>query len=246
MLIILLLVLGIIVFIIQYRQRRLLFNAEKESLQKQHLLEITTVRVQSQLETMLFIGQEIHDSVAQKLAFCSIILQHKDKNKLPNDREAELETATKVIHASIEELRSLSKELTESSIQKYSLRELMESECELVNKVTPIKVAFTHSGSIENISFGIKLNLIRIVQEFLNNSIKHARCSNIYVSVLQKENELIVDLGDNGIGFEADQIKLSGIGLDNMRRRVRSINGEYSFASRINEGTQLSINIQMQ
>lgn len=239
-LLIFLLVVGFIVLILQYRQKRLLHDYEKANLQKQYELDLATTKLQSQLETMQQIGQEIHDSVAQKLVVASIFSQ---KLNVDNHKSGEeLSMITNVIHNALNELRNISRELTNGSIQNSSLEELIEYECDLINQSQSCKTIFTHTV-ICKVSVIIKTNLLRIVQEFISNSLKHADCTEITIEMSTIDQNLFISLQDNGIGFEVKHHQSKGIGLDNIRRRVASINGNYELTSASGKGTRLEIKI---
>jgi signal transduction histidine kinase len=86
------------------------------------------------------------------------------------------------------------------------------------------------------------LNIYRIVQELINNSIKHANASEILVQLLQKDDELMITVEDDGIGFDTEKVK-TGMGTGNIASRVNFLKGEISVHTRPGEGTSTLVTI---
>lgn len=82
--------------------------------------------------------------------------------------------------------------------------------------------------------------LYRIVQEFINNSLKHSKCTRIIISITKTKNKVFIGLYDNGIGFDFDNIAM-GNGLLNITYRLNALKSTYKMTSKINEGTSLEI-----
>ena len=111
-----------------------------------------------------------------------------------------------------------------------------------LNEAEVCAVSFESSG--KPIEFSLKLNsmLLRITQEFLNNSIKHAECSNIYIKAIYDKIGFTLSLADDGKGFIAGDLKSNtGIGLENMKKRATLIGGELVFKSTPGKGTNLNL-----
>ena len=91
----------------------------------------------------------------------------------------------------------------------------------------------------------IKVNLYRILQEIVNNAIKHANAKDISVSISQIENELQIKISDNGIGFDYESKKKKSFGLTNIQNRVQEINGNLEVESNQTKGTNYSIKVKL-
>jgi signal transduction histidine kinase len=238
----LILITGIIVFVLQYRKRKLTHQKEKDELEKQHKLNLLNNQLLIQQQTMQFIGQEIHDSVAQKLTLASIYTQRMEfENDVPgiNDK---LAGVSKILNESLLELRQLSKSLTDDKLQSANLQELINMECDQVN-ATGICFAGFECNELPVITIPAKSSLLRIVQEFIQNSIKHSGCIKIKIKLNAENNRLVMLLEDDGKGFDIDNSRHKGIGLDSIRRRIQMLGGEHSFTSSVGKGVFLSLNI---
>jgi signal transduction histidine kinase len=231
---------GIIIFIFQYRKRKLLHQKEKGIIEEQHHAEMLNIQLEIQQQTMQFIGREIHDSVAQKLTLASIHTQRIEfENKYPEllDR---LKGISKTINDSLDELRELSKSLTDTKLQTTSLTDLLQTECNRVNE-TGICKAILKSSVSDKMSNSVKSFILRIVQEFIQNSIKHSGCRNIIIELSTDEKGFSLVAADDGKGFDIDSKKNMGMGLNNMQRRIQLIGGISNLQSSKEKGTSLHL-----
>lgn len=237
-------IVGIFIFIQQYRLKKkehtMLLNNQHEEHQK----ELLSTQIEIQNQTMQHIGREIHDNIGQKLTLASLYTQQLAyENKAPQITES-IENISAIINQSLSELRALSKSLTDDSIHSLSLVELLQSECEKINELKICKVTFKNNEDIANYNYQIKSVLLRICQEFMQNSIKHSKCKNINIVLMKHNDHLSFILADDGKGFDVDK-KSDGIGLLNMKKRTEIIGGKASIQSSNSSGTQLTISIPL-
>jgi len=228
-------VIAIIVFIMQYRRKKKEHHLMLSSQNEAHQKEILATQFEMQQQTMQHIGREIHDNIGQQLTLASLYTQQLAyENKAPqiNDK---IENISKIINSSLSELRQLSKSLTDNTIESKMIVALIETERGKVAEFK--KCTFQHNPEAAKImlSYGIKSVLVRIIQEFLQNSIKHSRCNEISISLSYKEHLLELRLHDDGTGFN-QSLTTKGIGISNIKKRIESIGGSYKLDSQ-NETT---------
>lgn len=238
--ILLILIAGIILFIMQYRRRKLLFEEEKAAIEEQHKLAMLHNQLQIQQQTMQFIGSEIHDSVAQKLTLASIYSQQMEfENKHP-DLLDKLGKISNIINDSLHELRDIAKTLSNPGIKDEGLNSLLLKEEIRVNDTGTCKMQ-VEGGFEGEIDITVKSFLFRVLQEFIQNSLKHAGCSLIKIDVSKVDDGLSIIASDNGKGFGEEQLRLKGMGLNNMKRRIQLIGGKFDLDSSLGNGTTLKI-----
>lgn len=231
---------GVILFVFQYRKRKLLHEKEKMAIEKQYKLDLLNTQIQSQQKTMQFIGSEIHDSVAQKLTLASIYSQKMEfENKYPELTE-KIRKVSVIINDSLTELRHLSRTLVDTEIQKNSLQELLQKDFERINETGVCKVIFVFKTN-SNISITIKSSLFRIIQECVQNSLKHSGSNIINVEIQDNTFGLNVKVSDHGKGFDYSHLQSNGIGISNMKRRVHLIGGSFELRSELGKGTTVEI-----
>lgn len=214
-------------------------------LQKQqieHQQELLSTQIEIQSQTMQHIGREIHDNIGQKLTLASLYTQQLAyENKAPHINE-NIENISAIINQSLSELRALSKTLTDNAIDANTISKLLEEECAKINELKECKIHFESSVVRTALSYEEKSILVRITQEFLQNSIKHSKCKHINVGLIHANNMLELSLNDDGKGFDVNQINTNGIGLNNMKKRTEIIGGTFDLQSSTS-GTKLVIKI---
>lgn len=233
-----------ILFVIQYR------NKKKENivnLQKQQILhqkELLSSQIKMQTQTMQHIGREIHDNVGQKLTLASLYAQQLAYENKALNINSKIENIGEIINQSLAELRYLSKSLTDNHIDTSDISVLLKQEFTKIDglKKYHIYLKININKALE-LTYQTKSVILRVAQEFLQNSIKHANCKTITASLTEMDNQLVLILADDGQGFEVENIQGNGIGLINMKRRIESIEGSYLMQSDRANGTKLIINL---
>lgn len=233
---------AIVVFVKEYKKKKKAHVHEINTKEENHKKELLETQIEIQTQTMQYIGREIHDNIGQKLTLASLYTQQLAyENKAPHITE-NIENISTIINDSLSELRHLSKSLTDNKIEQNSLLELLKQECEKINELKRCDVHFSCKESIDIPSYESKSIVLRITQEFIQNSMKHSKCKNITVLLEKRTDYIQLTLKDDGIGFDLSK-KSNGIGLLNMKKRSEMIKGTYTLTSEENIGTQLNLQI---
>jgi signal transduction histidine kinase len=234
-------IVAVVVFIKQYKLKKKEHSAMLFIQKEEHQKELLSTQIEMQQQTMQHIGREIHDNIGQQLTLASLYTQQLAyENKAPQISE-NIENISNIINNSLAELRQLSKTLTDNSIAQEGIVALLQAECEKVNGFKKCQFHFNAAAKQLQLSYELKSILIRIVQEFLQNSIKHSECKTITVALNKNESNLVLNLKDDGKGFDIEQTN-KGIGLNNIKKRTEIIGGIATIKSDIN-GTNLIIQI---
>jgi signal transduction histidine kinase len=146
-----------------------------------------------------------------------------------------------LIDTAIQEIRSLSSKNV-TPLKDVKLNELLELLIDDLNKNTKIKSVFIYDIKMEDISDDLKLNIYRVIQEQINNIVKHAKPENVSVSVQAKNKIIHVTVTDDGKGFDMKK-KRTGIGISNMMNRVESFNGKMRITSSPGKGCTTEITV---
>ena len=108
-------------------------------------------------------------------------------------------------------------------------------------EVNPVKISCALGSFIEHsVNDKFKLNVFRILQEQLNNILKHAKATEVTISLKQNEKSIIMTIADNGLGFDTTK-KRKGIGITNIRSRAASYKGTADFVSKPGQGCVLNV-----
>ena len=183
------------------------------------------------------IGKELHDNVNQLLGASKLYLEMaKGGGK---ESEMYLKRSTEYTLDAIEEIRKLSKGLTTDLIKNLGLAESIENICRDTMETNPVKITYTFDTFIEeSVGDKFKLNVFRIVQEQLNNILKHAKSTEVNINLSQNKKSVILTISDNGLGFDTTK-KCSGIGLSNIKSRAASYKGTADIVSQPGRGCVL-------
>ena len=237
-----------IIGLLLFRQQRLKSRQEKEQarLEKQLLQEQSNFKIQEQ---RLEISRELHDSVGSQLTFIISILDNM-KNapvKLENTFEKKIDNLSGYANNSISELRDT---IWALNTENLTLKEL---ETRILNFVKDA------SESMEEVDFNFKnnvqqsyqltskqgINIFRVVQEAVNNAVKHSKSTEIDIILGENINQLTMKIQDNGKGFDYEEKRKKSYGLTNLQNRILELNGTFEVISN-NTGTTINIAIPIQ
>jgi len=185
------------------------------------------------------IGKELHDNVNQLLGATRLYLDMAKKDDV--NREMYLTRSSEYTLSAIEEIRKLTKGLTADAIKNFGLFEAIRNICKDTMEVNPLKISYKLDLLIENkVNDKFKLNVYRIMQEQLTNILKHAKATEVTISLSQNKKFLLLSITDNGVGFDTGKRK-EGIGITNIKSRSTAYNGRADFVSKPGQGCVLNV-----
>lgn len=237
-------IVAIISYVWQYKRKKREHIYAIQNQQEAHHKELLAMQLEMQQKTMQEIGREIHDNIGQKLTLASLYIQNLLYENKKKDEQDSIQNISSIINDSLSDLRQLSKTLTDDAIATKSLISLLQSECQKVNKLK--KCWFTYDSEVQTseVTYHAKSMLLRIAQEFIQNSLKHADCNAIKLNLSKNETFITMELSDDGHGFEIGKTKSLGIGLQNIKKRTEIIGGQFEIDSS-SLGTQLTIKLPL-
>jgi len=221
------------------------FNVDKEKKDAAHQYELQIISSKNEIQqqTLDNIGKEIHDNIGQKLTLASLYTQQLEYENKSNEIKESITIISSIINETLSEMRELTKSFTNNSIGENIIYNLIKTECDRIKKLNQFNVRLLCNNKKIKLPLETKTILIRIVQEFFQNSIKHAECKNIIVAIYDNNDSIELSLLDDGIGFEFDTIYTNGIGLKNMKTRVELLNGTFLLESKLTIGTKVTVTL---
>jgi PAS domain S-box-containing protein len=209
-----------------------------------HQKLITEITIEAQEKERHELGKELHDNVNQVLATSKIFLGLA-KEKDPGMQQELISGSYNYVSQAIEELRKLSHSLVPPSLNEMGLQEVLEELVEDFNIGGLVKGKLEYSADPGKEPTGqMALMLYRVVQEQLNNIRKYSRAANALIQLKGEEDQVVLTITDNGIGFDKTE-KAKGIGLKNIRSRVEFYNGKVNIISSRGKGCRLEIVIPL-
>ncbi len=208
--------------------------------EKEHERHIAIAITDAQEKERKELGMELHDNVNQLLGATLLYLGVVIKSgKIAEEEVNVLKDSVSYIHEAINALRNLSHRLTPYAQEEVSLKKLIENLIQPLKQTGQFEISL-QVDSFENslVDSEIQTNLYRIIQEQLNNILKHAEASKIKISVRLTKKLIKLKIADNGKGFDPCSLK-DGIGLENMKRRAEMFSGKCLLKSSPGNGCEL-------
>lgn len=228
--------------IYRYQQKQNKYYNELENLKIMHENDILQSQIEIQEQTFQHISKEIHDNIGQKLTLAKL---HLNTLYLANEKrtDSQIKDAVTMISESIIGLRDISRSLSSESILNNGLEKALEYEFEHLQRSGLYAISFEVTGKTIFLNGQHELVLFRIVQEAINNIIKHAQASKIDILLHFEVHELSLQIKDNGRGFSTEHNHPCGNGISNMKRRAITLNGIIEISSAPGTGTCINIKI---
>ena len=221
--------------LIQMRDQLKAFNLKEEQ------LRIATERalLDGQEREQARLSRELHDGLGPLLTSLKLLVQRVEMQEVSKSKLKSL------LDETISEVRRMTYNLMPQSLLDFGVGHTLARWIELMQKATNTKIHYTNDMKVEStLPVGINVGLYRIAQEALSNAIKHAKATEIKLSLTEFDDKVSFYLQDDGIGFDPGTVS-SGIGLVNMKERCRILNGTFRLTSG-NDGTQIEVEIPIQ
>lgn len=226
--------LTIVIAIIVFRNQRNKQRLRLELVQKQEELARQEAELKGQEVERNRLSRELHDGLGGTLSSIKMRLSSKNLQ--------ELDPILKDIDAACEDVRNMSHSLNSSIIDDMSFYSLLLKLCDDIRMRSSLDVnlEFMPVEKLNSLESERRHQCYRIIQELTNNTIKHAQAGELTIGLMENNDDVILLVEDDGIGFDATNTR-NGIGLSNIRKRLENLQGELDIRSKPNEGTTFSI-----
>lgn len=230
-------------FLFLYRNRHRKHLQEKEQLRLSYERELLKTQLEIQEQTFKNISQEIHDNIGHVLSLAKLNLATMDISQTVN-LEQKISDSKKLVSQAIYDLRNLSHGLSTDYIADLGLVRAIEHELEMIKKSGDYETEFLLEGTSYPLDKQDELIVYRIIQETLNNIIKHATSQKIIIHLRYRPEEFTLSIIDDGKGFDLTPLNDNssfGLGIKNMHNRARLIGAGFQISSTLGEGTSVII-----
>lgn len=212
---------------------------EKQLMKTQFQQELLRTQLEIQEQTLKTISEEIHDNVGQVLSLAKLNL-----NTFENNPQKKLDDTKELISKAINDLRDLSRSMHGDRIAELGLQQSLIDELQILQNSGEFETHFNITGDAYKLSPQKEMVIFRIVQESLNNAIKHAKAKNIHLHINYQPNLFTLTVQDDGTGFDILAIQnKNGIGLKSMQNRANLIGATCTLQSSVNNGTIITIEL---
>ncbi|MBM3159450.1 MAG: hypothetical protein FJZ69_06805 [Bacteroidetes bacterium] len=192
-----------------------------------------------QEESYQQISSELHDNACQTILLAIINLHRIEKN----NPAIKINDTIELLEETLREIHQLSRSLNGELILSIGLYAALEKQLDRMRNACGMQTSFLIQGKEQHLNDEMELIIYRIVQEALNNILKHAKATRVDIIMNFLEHELCVKIIDNGRGFNQAARKVESAGLRNMNFRAASLHGKLNIDSSPNQGCCLTLQI---
>jgi two-component system, NarL family, sensor kinase len=239
----------LIISLLSYRNYR-----QKQKLQQQRINELETEKKLMATEAVLKgeeqertrLAKDLHDGLGGMLSGIKYSLNTMKGNMVMTAENAKaFERSMDMLDSSIKEMRRVAHNMMPEALVKFGLDTALKDFCNDINQSGALQTRYQSIGlESADIDQTIAITIYRIVQELINNTMKHAAARNAIVQVTKTGDVLSVTVEDDGKGFDTSLLKLSkGIGWSNIQNRVEFLKGKMDVNSQTGRGTSVHIEI---
>ncbi|MFT3681178.1 MAG: sensor histidine kinase [Ferruginibacter sp.] len=235
---------SVVIYALIYQKRKKQHGAEMTTLKYIYNQELLQTQIEIQEQTFKNISQEIHDNIGQVLSLVKLNL-----NTLPeinnNTLEKRLADTKQLVSKAITDLRNLSQSLHGDKIAETGLEQAITNELKLLENTGKYQTGLKISGTPFTLDPKKQMIIFRIVQEALNNCVKHAEAKKIDVLIEYQEQLFTLSVKDDGRGFNSTLLtpEQTGIGLKNMHNRAGLIGGGLQLEASPGSGTSIILKL---
>ncbi len=224
-----------------------IYNRKKQQ-QKAELAEAEKLRFKDVIEAeekeRSRIAQELHDGLGQLLSTARLNVAGLEDSVIAEDRP-DLDRALKIIDDACTEVRSISHNMMPSALIRLGLIPAITELVNTINATKSLKIDLTNNID-SSLGKSLDITVFRVIQEVLNNMIKHAKADHIAISINKNSSELEISMKDNGIGFDTNKLNDSkGMGWKNIFSRVSMLDGSIKLESEPKKGTLVYIRLKL-
>lgn len=231
-------IVGLFLFIFQYRRKRIIYEKEKQ-------VVALSALIQGQEVERARIAKDLHDGLGGilsgiKLNFSAM----KSNTATENEHAVFLNKSVMQLDYAIEEMRRVAHNMMPEALLKFGLAEALKDYCETINESKVVKVRLTQIGIPKQLEKSVEITLYRIVQELTTNAIKHAEANTILIQLSNNTNVLNLTVEDDGKGFDLNTPEQTrGSGLQNVKSRVEYLKARLSIESEKGKGSTFIIEL---
>lgn len=244
-----------VILVIVYYQRRKTFRIisnQKEALHRQAVDELIQSSELKFLNASMeggeiakeHISREIHDRLGSAMVTLSwqydAVLENFPAGSPYYYQMEKLNTALKNLY---HDIRQIAHQLGSGVLERVGLLPVLQELCDDIAAANKIEVDFSFFGLDDRLNFIQEINILRIIQELVSNTLKYANATQLSIQMNKMGTELNIMVEDNGKGFDLNSSRVHGVGIANVESRIRNLNGTMQIESQPGTGTSVILNI---
>lgn len=229
--------------IYRYRKNQKLSTEKIQNLEKYQKILVMDSMLQGQEEERQRIAQDLHDGLGTLLVSARLQMQNAQRQIEKLGNIVTLSKTENLIDNACKEVRRIAHDMMPSALVDLGFVDAIGDLVDELKSSRSLQIEFNAPDPIPDLDNATALNLYRIIQEALQNVLKHAEANVVGIQIIVEENnKLLVEISDDGVGFDPEQTE-AGLGLNTIRSRVEYLGGQLKLESRRGNGCTYSIEI---
>ena len=228
-----------------FRNKRKLQNLKISELEKDKQLLAIDAMLKGQEEERSRIAKDLHDGLGGLLSGTKLSFTNMKENLLLTPENAiQFEKSLGMLDTTIADLRKVAHNLMPEALVKFGLDDALRDFCSSIQLASNITIYYQKIGLERKIGNTAETFIYRIIQELVNNAVKHAQATEILVQIAYTIDKIVVTVEDNGTGYDKNQAT-TGDGLNNIVYRVKYLNGKIDTVTSLKNGTAVNIELHV-
>ncbi len=218
---------------------------DQELIRQKDLRSIAIIDAEEKERTR--IAKDLHDGIGQQLSAAKLAINALDNLTDEEKRNEKIGVLSNMLDESIKDVRAVSHSMMPSALYKLGLSSAIREFVQKISATGAIKADLEIVGLDDSLNKTTEIILYRVIQELVNNTIKHAQAKKVMIQMIKHDNDMLnIIVEDDGIGFNTkDTNNVEGIGLKNIQSRIEYINGDVVFDSTSGKGTTVIIDVPL-
>ncbi len=229
----------------RYSNKQKLQEKRISLLQQEQEIQQLRAMMEGEEKERMRIARDLHDGVSQTISATKVNLMAIEAQISFTDasKKDKFEKIIEMIDSSFNEVRNISHNMMPFALREAGLETLIKQMIDNIASDS-LTVNLQSNGLEEHFDSNIETVIYRVIQECINNVLKHSKATRLDISLSKDDDGLRITIEDNGVGFDArDSNVLNGIGMNNIKARVHYLHGQVEFDSSVGNGTVVSIHV---
>ena len=228
-----------------FRNKQKIQNLKIKELEKDKQLFAVDAMLKGQEEERSRIAKYLHDGLGGLLSGTKLSFTNMKENLILTPENAtQFDKSLSMLDNTINDLRKVAHNLMPEALVKFGLTEALKDFCGSIQSASSVTIDYQKIGEERKISNTASIFIYRIIQELVNNAVKHSKTKEIMVQLAYTNNKIVITVEDDGVGYDVTMAKShKGSGLENIEYRVDYFNGTIDTITSPNNGTSVTIEL---
>ena len=232
------------IFVVTYQKRIAAQKLQMQQLENERNQQLLKATIEGQERERKRLAKDLHDGIGSLLSGLKLNLSFQVRNADTTPEQINfLKEARDMIEEGMITVRRISHNLLPATLENFGLTEALKECIEPLQKTGEINFTLTVEGN-RRLDHEAELGLLRVLQEMLSNTLKHAQASQVHIQMAFSKTALSITYQDNGIGMEATATE-KGLGLKNIMSRLQALGGEITLSTTSDRGFFAEINLNL-